>query len=76
MRTIRRFRVEPHIPDALADLRTLASNLHWTLDRELKALFARLHPDAWERSHHDPVRVLEAILRSAQSGAWVKTTMA
>jgi starch phosphorylase len=61
MRTIRRFRVEPSIPEPLLPLRRLATNLHWTWDRELKALFAKLHPDAWERSGHDPVRVLEAI---------------
>jgi starch phosphorylase len=61
MRAIRRFRVEPAIPTELAGLDRLATNLHWTWDRELKALFERLDPDAWERSNHDPVRTLEAI---------------
>lgn len=61
MRALRRFRVEPAIPPALAALRNLATNLHWTWDRDLKALFPRLDPVAWEASGHDPVRTLEAI---------------
>ena len=61
MRALRRFRVEPAIPAELGALRTLATNLHWTWDRDLKALFPRLDPVAWEASGHDPVRALEAI---------------
>ncbi len=68
MRTIRRFRVEPSIPPPLAALRRLATNLHWTWDRELKALFSRLAPDAWASSGHDPVRVLEAITVEGWAG--------
>lgn len=61
MRAIRRFRVEPAIPEPLAALRRLATNLHWTWDRDLKALFPRLDADGWETGGHDPLRVLEGI---------------
>lgn len=61
MRPLRRFRVEPSIPPALAPLRRLATNLHWTWDTDLKALFPRLDPEAWEASGHDPVHTLEMI---------------
>jgi starch phosphorylase len=61
MRAIRRFRVEPAIPEPLAALRGLATNLHWTWDRDLKALFPRLAADGWEAGGHDPLRVLESI---------------
>lgn len=39
----------------------MATNLHWTWDRDLKNLFARLDPAAWEASQHDPVHTLEMI---------------
>jgi glycogen phosphorylase len=61
MRPLRRFRVEPWIPDELAPLRRLATNLHWTWDTDLKALFPRLDAEAWEASGHDPVHTLERI---------------
>lgn len=61
MRPIRRFRVEPNLPAALTGLHRLATNLHWTWDRELKSLFAQLDADAWEASNHDPVHTLEMI---------------
>ena len=61
MRAIRRFRVDPAIPERLGALRGLARNLHWTWDRDLKALFPRLDPVGWETAGHDPMRVLEGI---------------
>ena len=61
MRPVHRFRVEPDVPERLQALRRLAANLHWTWDRELKELFARLDPVAWEASHHDPAHALEMI---------------
>ena len=61
MRAIRRFRVDPAIPEPLGALPGLARNLHWTWDRELKALFVRLDYDGWEAGDHDPMRVLDGI---------------
>lgn len=61
MRPVHRFRVEPELPASLGALRRLANNLHWTWDRGLKDLFARLDPQAWEASGHDPVHALEMI---------------
>ena len=60
-RAIRRFRVDPAIPEPLGALPGLARNLHWTWDRELKALFVRLDYDGWEAGDHDPMRVLDGI---------------
>src|SRR5262249_57031246 len=57
----RRFGVEPATPGRLGALRGLARNLHWTWDRDLKALFPRLDPEGWETGGHDPMRVLEGI---------------
>ena len=35
--------------------------MHWTWDRETQALFERLDPAAWERTAHDPRRLIAAI---------------
>jgi glycogen phosphorylase len=61
MRPLRRFRVEPSVPPALAGLTRLAKNLHWTWDAELRSLFERLDPTAWEAANHDPLHTLEHI---------------
>ena len=39
MRAVRHFTVVPAIPPALDALRELATNLHWTWDRDTKHLF-------------------------------------
>lgn len=61
MRAVREFNVVPAIPEALTGLSELASNLHWTWDRDTQALFRSLDPVLWEQSHHDPLRLLAAI---------------
>lgn len=61
MRAVRQFNVVPAIPGRLAELSTLATNLHWTWDRQTQALFARLDPVLWEASGHDPLRVIAGI---------------
>ena len=61
MRAVREFNVIPAIPPALGALAGLADNLHWTWDRPTKRLFARLDPEAWESSGHDPHRLLATI---------------
>ncbi len=61
MRAVREFNVVPAIPESLASLSELATNIHWTWDRETQALFERLDPTAWRESAHDPLRLIAAI---------------
>ena len=64
MRAVRQFNVVPAIPTRLAPLSSLANNLHWIWDRRTRALFARLDPDLWESSGHDPLRLIAGISNS------------
>lgn len=41
-------------------LESLAANLHWTWTPRTARLFASLNPEAWERSNHNPLAVLDA----------------
>ncbi|MEO5901440.1 MAG: alpha-glucan family phosphorylase [Ilumatobacteraceae bacterium] len=61
MRAVREFNVVPAIPSVLGALSELATNVHWTWDRETQALFERLDPAAWERTGRDPLRLIAAI---------------
>ncbi len=61
MRAVRQFNVVPAVPSSLQALTELASNLHWTWDRETKALFRRLDPVLWKESKEDPLHLLAAI---------------
>ena len=61
VRALRRFTVRAQLPASLQPLQTLAMNLRWTWHPPTQDLFASLDPDAWERSGHDPVRVLGEI---------------
>jgi starch phosphorylase len=61
VRALRRFTVRAQLPASLQPLQTLALNLRWTWHPPTQDLFASLDPDAWERSGHDPVRVLGEI---------------
>ena len=67
MRSVRQFRVDPAVPEALSGLHRLANNLHWCWDRELRQLFASLHPVAWEESNHQPLEMLARITPEAWS---------
>ncbi|MEX2502119.1 MAG: alpha-glucan family phosphorylase, partial [Trueperaceae bacterium] len=53
-----RWTVLPTLPDELAPLDRLAKNLAWSWSHDVRALFRRLDPDAWDRSGHNPVRLL------------------
>jgi glycogen phosphorylase len=61
MRAARQFNVVPAIPAELAALGELATNLHWTWDRQTQALFAKLEPALWASSGHDPLRLIAGI---------------
>ncbi len=58
MRAIRRFSVRTVLPQPLAALGDLASNLRWSWHGPTRDLFAGLDPQAWERVGHDPVALL------------------
>ncbi|MFC5730696.1 MULTISPECIES: alpha-glucan family phosphorylase [Nocardioides] len=58
MRAIRRFTVRPVLPDALAALGELASNLRWSWHPPTQDLFAAVDPELWRSTGHDPVRLL------------------
>ncbi len=49
------------LPAALEPLRALAYNLRWTWHPGALALFARLDPDCWEQSNHNPVRTIDGL---------------
>ena len=61
MRAVRQFNVVPAIPPVLQALTELAFNLHWTWDRDTKALFERLDPALWKTTGNDPLRLLAGI---------------
>ena len=50
MRAIRRFTINPVLPEPLAPLRGLMLNLRWSWHAETRAVFAAIDPAAWERA--------------------------
>ncbi|WP_432479625.1 alpha-glucan family phosphorylase [Nocardioides sp. GXQ0305] len=61
MRAIRRFTVRPVLPEALASLGVLAGNLRWSWHPPTQDVFAAVHPELWESTGRDPVRLLGAV---------------
>jgi len=47
------------LPARLNRLPELAYNLFWTWRPDMQGLFARLDPDLWETTEHNPVRLLK-----------------
>lgn len=58
MKALRRFTVRAHLPERLAALAELATNLRWSWHTPTQDLFAELDRDLWARVGHDPVRIL------------------
>jgi len=58
MKAVVSFVVRARLPDELAALADLAANLRWAWDTRTQDLFRWIDPQAWERSGHDPVRLL------------------
>jgi len=58
VKALRRFTVRAHLPERLAALGTLTSNLRWSWHPETQDLFAAVDPELWERCGSDPVRLL------------------
>lgn len=60
MKALRRFTVRAHLPDRLAALDQLSTNLRWSWEKATQDLFASIDPALWA-SCHDPVAVLGAV---------------
>ncbi|VXA91301.1 Glycogen phosphorylase [Citricoccus sp. K5] len=58
VKAIRRFTVRTHLPESIAGLSRLATNLRWSWHPQTKELFRDLDPQAWSESNQDPVALL------------------
>lgn len=58
MKALRRFTVRAHLPERLAALGELSTNLRWSWHWPTQDLFAELDPALWRELGHDPVRIL------------------
>ncbi|EUA12683.1 alpha-glucan phosphorylases family protein [Mycobacterium kansasii 732] len=61
MKALRRFTVRAHLPDRLAALDQLSTNLRWSWEKATQDLFARIDPALWASCGNDPVAVLGAV---------------
>ena len=61
MKALRRFTVRAHLPDRLAALDQLSTNLRWSWEKPTQDLFASIEPDLWFKCGKDPVAVLGAV---------------
>ncbi|MFC8047297.1 alpha-glucan family phosphorylase [Nocardia sp. NPDC057353] len=58
MKALRRFTVRAHLPERLAALGELSTNLRWSWHWPTQDLFAELDRERWDELGHDPVRML------------------
>ena len=58
---IRRFTVQPRLPERLAALERLANNLWWSWNTDAIALFRWLDQDLFTASNHNPVQMLGVV---------------
>jgi starch phosphorylase len=61
VKALRRFIVRAQLPELLAPLETLATNLRWTWHQPTQDLFASLDERTWAAVNGDPVRLLGEI---------------
>ncbi|MDF8264941.1 alpha-glucan family phosphorylase [Luteipulveratus flavus] len=61
MKAIRRFHVRTVLPEPLAPLGTLASNLRWSWHSRTRDLFRDIDRRQWEAVSHDPVALLASL---------------
>jgi starch phosphorylase len=59
MHPIKSFNVSPRLPAALEPLDAIARNLWWTWEPDARKLFRDLDPALWERTNHNPIRMLQ-----------------
>ena len=58
---MRTFAIIPALPESLKPLWDLAYNLRWAWKHDIIELFRRLDSDLWEKTNHNPVRMLGTI---------------
>ena len=61
MKALRRFTVRAHLPERLAALARLSTNLRWSWDAPTQDLFESIDPGHWALAGRDPVAVLGAV---------------
>ncbi len=59
MPTFQTYNVTPTLPSALEPLREMSFNLWWTWEPSARRLFRHLDPELWNRTNHNPVRMLQ-----------------
>jgi starch phosphorylase len=59
MPTFQTYNVTPTLPATLEPLRELSFNLWWTWEPSARRLFRQLDPELWNRTNHNPVRMLQ-----------------
>ena len=59
MPTFQIYNVIPTLPAPLEPLREMTFNLWWTWEPLARRLFRHLDPDLWNRTNHNPVRMLQ-----------------
>src|SRR4051812_36822977 len=53
------YNVTPTLPAALEPLREMSFNLWWTWEPSARRLFRHLDPELWNKTNHNPVRMLQ-----------------
>ncbi len=61
VKAIRRFHVRIVLPDSLAPLGELATNLRWSWHTRTRELFRSIDPERWQRLKEDPVALLASL---------------
>ena len=59
MPTYHTYNVIPNLPPALEPLREMVFNVWWTWEPSARRLFRHLDPELWNRTNHNPVRMLQ-----------------
>src|SRR5437899_3424449 len=59
MPTFQTYHVTPTLPGALEPLREMSFKLWWTWEPAARRLFRHLDPELWNRTNHNPVRMLQ-----------------
>jgi glycogen phosphorylase len=61
VKALRRFTVRAHLPERLAALEQLSTNLRWSWDTPTQLLFETIDPTLWTQCGRDPVALLGAV---------------
>ena len=55
---LKKFRIEPKLPEKIQDLKFIAYNLWIAWNQEARRLFVRMDHKLWEKTYHNPVKML------------------